>query len=294
MGNAVAPGYSPQFFQLILRGRRPQALIQIDNDWRALGDIVTRMLFWCGGCIHGCRCEADEMRFAVQVAHAPIGAMAQHISVAYAIRLRRLRGWRGSLFKHYAATPLPDESLLDDLVLWLHRPAGPHVWTGEAAYLAPHSSTWITTDRVRRTLPAPEVSNRRRNAQGVESDILDLMSRRRGRHKRPNPPNDSSRARRPSVETIARIVAAHCRVSFEEMCSASRKRAVSKAKVIATVLSTRNGATAAAAARLFHRSRSTLTERAEHYRKTQPQIFAEAESALAAYLETNGRETDRR
>ena len=294
MGNAVAPGYSPQFFQLILRGRRPQALVQIDDDWRALGEIVTRMLFWCGGCIHGCRCEADEMRFAVQVANAPLGAMAQHVSVAYAMRLRRLRGWQGSLFKHYAATPLPNESLLDELVLWLHRPAGSHVWTGEAAYLAPHSSTWITTDRVRPTLPAPEVSYRRRGAQDDEPDILDLLNRRRGRHKRPDPPNDSSQARPPSVETIARIVANHCGVSFEDMRSISRKRAVSKAKVIATVLSTRNGATAAAAARLFHRSRSTLTERAEHYRKTRPQIFAEAERALAAYLETDGRETDKR
>jgi hypothetical protein len=294
MGNAVAPGYSPQIFQLILRGRRPQALIQIDEDWHALGDIVTRMLFWCGGCIHGCRCEADEMRFAVQVAHAPIGAMAQHVSVAYAMRLRRLRGWRGSLFKHYVATPLPDESLLEDLVLWLHRSAGSHVWTGEAAYLAPHSSTWITTDRVRRTSAAPGVDDRRRNTQGVAPDILDLLSRRRGHRKRPDPPNDSSQVQRPGVETIARIVANHCGVSFEEMRSTSRKRAVSKAKVIATVLSTRNGATAAAAARLFHRSRSTLTERAEHYRKTQPQIFVEAERALSAYLETNGRETDKR
>jgi hypothetical protein len=294
MGNAVAPGYSPQFFQLILRGRRSQALIQIDDDWRALGDIVTRMLFWCGGCVHGCRCEADEMRFAVQVAHAPIGAMAQHVSVAYAMRLRRLRGWRGSLFKHYAATPLPDESLLDDLVLWLHRPAGPHVWTGETAYLAPHSLTWITTDGVGRTSAAPDVAYRRRNAQGVEPDILEILGRRGGRRKRPDPLNDSSQVQRPDVETIARFVADHCRVSFDEMRSTSRKRAVSKAKVIAAVLCTRNGATAAAAARLFHRSRSTLTERAEHYRKTHPQIFAEAESALAAYLETNARETDRR
>jgi hypothetical protein len=294
MGNAVAPGYSPQFFQLILRGRRPQALIQIDDDWRALGDIVTRMLFWCGGCIHGCRCEADEMRFAVQVAHAPIGAMAQHISVAYAMRLRRLRGWRGSLFKHYAATPLPEESLLDDLVHWLHRSADSHVWTGEAAYLAPPSLTWITTDRVRRTSAEPGVADRSRNAQGIAPDILELLSRRGGHRKRSGPPNNSSQARRPGVETIARIVANHCRVSFEEMRSISRKRAISKAKVIATVLCTRNGATAAEAARLFHRSRSTLTERAEHYRKTQPQIFAEADRALSAYLETNGRETGKR
>jgi len=41
-------------------------------------------------------------------------------------------------------------------------------------------------------------------------------------------------------------------------------------------------ALAASAARLFNRSRSTLIEQAEHYRATQPTIFAEAEVQLKA------------
>jgi hypothetical protein len=68
------------------------------------------------------------------------------------------------------------------------------------------------------------------------------------------------------------------------MLTDTRKRAVSKSRVIATVLATRNGSTAAAAARLFNRSRSTLIEQVEHYRATQPEIFAEAESALEAFI----------
>ena len=68
------------------------------------------------------------------------------------------------------------------------------------------------------------------------------------------------------------------------MLTDTRKRSVSKARVIATVLATRNGATAASAARLFNRSRSTLIEQVEHYRATQPEVFAEAESILEAFL----------
>jgi len=255
MGNAVSPSHSPRFYELILRGRRRQALVQIDDDWRALGDIATRTLFWCGGHIHGCRCEADEMRFAVQVTHSSISAFAQHISGTYAIRLRSLRGWQRGIFKHYVATELPDESHLDELVRRLHGgTADSHVWNGAGPAAEPYSPAWITDPSYIPAVP-----------------LLKTTS---------------------NIETIARVVAEHCGVSFDEMRSASRKRAVSKAKVIATVLCTRRGATAAATARLFRRSRSTLIERAEHYRKIQPRMFAEAERALSSHLDTRARQRD--
>jgi chromosomal replication initiation ATPase DnaA len=89
---------------------------------------------------------------------------------------------------------------------------------------------------------------------------------------------------RPGIEAIARLVADAYNVSYEDMLADTRKRAVSKARVIATVLATRNGATAAAAARLFRRSRSTLIEQVDYYRATQPEIFAEAELILEEFL----------
>jgi hypothetical protein len=47
------------------------------------------------------------------------------------------------------------------------------------------------------------------------------------------------------------------------------------------VLSVRSGASAATMARVFRRSRSTLSEQVEHYRQTQPRIYLEAEKAFA-------------
>ena len=298
MGKGNAPSHSGKLVQLILRGYRPQALVQTNDDWQALGIIAARMLFWCGGKIHGCRCEAHEIRFALELAHAPIGAMAQHIAGAYAKHLRQRRGWRGRLFKHYRALPLDDEVFLDDLVIWLHRPAEPRprgknasaIWTADAAYLTPRSLRWITTDRVLQALsigaPGP-AAYRRRKTQPIAPEILALLTRRQPKRKQRRTAathaHDHERecgVPRPSVETIARAVADYSRVSFEDMRSSTRKRAVSKAKAIATVLCTRNGATVAAAARLFHRSRSTLIEQTEYYRQTQPQIFADAESKL--------------
>jgi len=57
---------------------------------------------------------------------------------------------------------------------------------------------------------------------------------------------------------VIQFVADYTRISYEEMRSASRKRAVSLAKAVAAVLSARRGASVAAVARLFGRSRSTL------------------------------------
>jgi hypothetical protein len=294
-----------EIIHLNLRGRRPLALVQDEEDWRALSAIAKRMLFWCGGSIHGCRCDGHEMRFAVERGYASAGAMAQHISGAYAIHLRRRRGWAGKIFNRYIAIPIDAELFLDDLVLWLHRPPksdqaeGPRpgaCWTADSAYLFPKSSSWITTERVLAAL-SPGGAGRsayiRRKMQPIAPEVMTILTgraaRRSGRASDDvlagRAPPARQAAERSNIEKIAQFVAQYSHVSYEDMCSASRKRTVSRAKVIAAVLSTRNGASVAAVARLFGRSRSTLIEQAERYRETQPQLFAPAQRALEAHLE---------
>jgi hypothetical protein len=298
MGDTPAPQFADAPVQLVLRARRTDALIQTEDDWRALGRIAARMLFWCGGAIYGCRCEGNEIRFALQVAHAPLGAMAHHISGAYAIHLRQTRGQGGGIFKHYTVIPLHDEFFLDDLVLWMHRPAHTRIWTADDAYLTPNSLPWINTDRVLSALsvgaPGP-ATYRRRKSEEISPRVVERFTRRLQGARRAEQPDDPSAGihptdqgtltTRPSIETIARLVADYCRVSYADMGTDTRKRSISKARAIVTVLATRNGATAAAAARLFNRSRSTLIEQAEHYRATEPAVFAQAESMLQARLD---------
>jgi hypothetical protein len=298
MGATPAKQISKTLVQLVLRARHTDALMQTDEDWRTLGRIATRMLFWCGGAIYACRCEGNEIRFAVQVAHAPLGAVAHHISGAYGIHLRQTFRQGGGIFKHYTAIPLHDEIFLDELVLWLHRPAThTRIWTADEAYLTPNSLPWINTDRVLSALsfgaPGP-ATYRRRKSEAISPQVIEFFTRRPRRARRADQPDDPTTVSltadhdklttRPSIETIARLVADYCQVSYDGMLTDTRKRSVSKARVIATVLATRNGATAAAAARLFNRSRSTLIEQVEHYRATQPEVFAEAESILEAFL----------
>jgi transposase-like protein len=290
-----------EIIHLYLRGRHPHPLVQDEEDWHALSAIAQRMLFWCGGSIHGCRCEGSELRFAVEMGHASAGAAAHHISGAYAIHLRRRRGWTGSIFNHYVAIAIDAELFLDELVLWLHRPpestkakgARPDAcWTADSAYLIPKSSTWISTERVLAALSPGGVGRSayiRRKVQPIAPEITAILTGRTAQRSR-HASNEEIAGRRKAperskIEEIAQFVAEYSRLSYEDLCSASRKRAVSKAKVVAAVLCTRSGASVAAVARLFGRSRSTLIERAERYRETQPQLFVHAERALDAYRE---------
>jgi hypothetical protein len=301
------PPQSEEVVHLTLRGRRPGALVSNDEDWRAVSAIARRMLFWCGGSIHGCRCEGNEMRFALQVDRASVGTMARHISGAYAIHLRRSREWTGRIFRHYCAIPVDAELFLDDLVLWLHRPppctgttparTNP-CWTANSAYISPNSSNWITTERVLTAL-SPGGAGRstylRRLTQPIAPEVVAILTHRAARRTRHSPAADDARnssanftAAHPlNIESIARFVAGFRRVSYEDMRSTSRRRELSKAKIVAAVLSTRNGASVAEVARLFGRSRSTLIERAERYWKTEPQLFVQAEQALGTYIETS-------
>jgi hypothetical protein len=302
MGNTLAPQYSETLLQLVLRTARADSLVQSDDDWRALGVITARMLFWCGGEIYACRCEGDEMRFAMQVGHSRVGSMAHHISGPYTIHLQQTRGLTGGIFRHYSAVPLRDEIFLDDLVLWLHRSSvtsstNLHAWTADEAYLTPHSIPWISTERVFEALSpgAPAAATyRRRKSQVLRPEEIAQFTLRPQRKRQDGATPDAlvpsqeehhaSMTHRPSIETIGRLVADYCDVSYEQMLTNTRKRAESKARVITTVLATRNGATAAAAARLFNRARSTLIEQVEHYRATQPEMFAEAEALLETSL----------
>jgi hypothetical protein len=292
MGSTAAPQFAESLIQLVIRSKRPDSLVQSDADWNALGRIAARMLFWCGGAIYACRCEGNEMRLAIRVAHAPVGSMAHHLSGAYAIHLRQSRGLAGGIFKHYTVLPLESANDLDELVLWLHRPGTTPVraWTTDPAYEEAEPMPWITThlfegQSAGETGPA---TYRRRKSEALSREVIERFNRRPQRLDSSRSTHHACRAQRTSIDFIAHLAAEYCKVSYEDMLTDTRKRAESKARVITAVLATRNGATAAAAARLFNRSRSTLIEQVEHYRATQPEVFGEAEALLEASLRKKG------
>ncbi len=239
------------------------------------------------------------MRFAVKVAYAPIGAMAQHIAGAYGIHLRRRWKLKGNLFRHYAAFPIDGEHRLDDLVVWLHSPSaqvhaghveGQPYWTADAAYLNPRSMAWVSTARVLEALgrgPSAISRYRQRKMQPLDPAALADVTQRPSRRKSRMPSDESAGgvsddlpASRLAVEDIAVAVAWYTRVSCADMCSDSRKRTVTRAKMITAVLCTRSGISVSAVARFFNRSRSALIEQVDRYHKEHPQLFEEMQEAL--------------
>ena len=170
-------------------------------------------------------------------------------------------------------------------MVWLHQPRPCNgrttaCWTADAAYRQPGALPWISTGLVLESLGGTGiVEYRRRLTQPIAQQVVRLLTRssnapRAGVARTSSPPGVD-------VERIVGLVAAASGHSYEDMCSSSRRRSLARAKAVATVLSVRCGASAATMARLFRRSRSTLSEQVEHYRQTQPRIYLEAEKALA-------------
>jgi hypothetical protein len=162
------------------------------------------------------------MSFAVEMGDASVGTVAHHISGAYAIHLRRHRGWTGSTFNHYSAIPIDAELFLDDLVLWLHRPSEsfeadgvqPYAcWTADSAYLIPGSLPWITTERVLAAL-SPGGAGRsayiRRKTQPIAAEVMAILTgrhARRSRHAtRGDAPGSSGRVEHREDRSIRRRV----------------------------------------------------------------------------------------
>jgi hypothetical protein len=279
---------SAALIHLVLRGRGDRVLVQDERDWRALGAAADRMLFWCGGAIHGCRCESNELHFAIGLAQAPIAQVVRHLSGGYAGHLRRRYGWAGGIFRRYLAIPVDAELYCDDLVVWLHRPrnsdrvvdaAANPCWTADAAYRKPGVLPWVSTKLMLEALGGSGIAEyRRRMMQPVAPQVIALF-KRPSRSRRHGAVNVSPLSR-VDVHRIVSMVAAGSGFSYEDMFSGSRRRSLTKANAVATVLSVRHGASAAAMARLFRRSRSTLSELVEHYRQTQPHLYVDAETAL--------------
>jgi len=303
MGKRNAPLPSGQLVHLVLRGHRPQTLVQTDDDWRALGVCASRMLFWCGGTIYGCRCDRTRIHFALQIAHASIGAMAQHVSAAYAAHLWNRRRWGDVVFNHYLVIPLPDEIFLDDFgdlaasaLIELHRRDG--LWPrlhGRRRLSRTPCLPWVNTQRVLQALSArsSQEAYRRRKNQAIPLAVIDLLTRRtaarglRGLSLKSTPADSPAANRRSPFHRHHRPRGGRSLPCVaEELRSASRKRSASKGQG-------HRHRPVYAQRRQSGRRRPLLQSQpidpdrrqAERYRQTQSGIFADAEAALEAYLD---------
>jgi hypothetical protein len=280
------------FLHVILRGRDDRALVRDEEDWRALGDAAERMLFWCGGAIHACRCESSALHFAIELAQAPIAQVVRHLSGGYAGHLRRRYGWKGGIFRRYRPIPVDADLYWDDLVVWLHQPRHSDgsvddrtdpCWTADVAYRKPGALPWVSTRFVLDMLGGSGITEYRRRAmQPLAPQVI--ASFKRPSKARPHAVAAGPTVHRIDVQRIVELVAADSGLSYADLLSGSRRRSLVKAKAVATVLSVRHGASAAVMARLFGRSRSTLSEQVEHYRQTQPHLYSDAQTAFAVRL----------
>ena len=57
---------SSALLHVILHGCRSGPLVRDEVDWRKMTESIDSILFWCGGRVFACRCEADRVEFAIE------------------------------------------------------------------------------------------------------------------------------------------------------------------------------------------------------------------------------------
>ena len=140
---------SAALLHVVLRSCRSGPLVRDEVEWRKMAESIDSMLFWCGGRVFACRCEADRVEFAIEATQVPIGRMFRYVTVPYALHFNRSRGSTGPVFKRLRTFRIRD-AFRTEFVLWLHRPLDGAGWTGDAAYQGPARLPWIDARALRK------------------------------------------------------------------------------------------------------------------------------------------------
>lgn len=289
-GRAGAENKPASLFHVVLGGYRAETLVRNADDWRKMVSSIDAMLFWCGGRILACRCEADRVELALQSGQVPLGAMLRYVTVPYALHFNRVRRARGQVFRPLRVYRL-QRAFLSEFVLWLHRPVTGVGWTADAAYREPANVPWVDASPVLEELgrgPGARRQYRTLRARGVDEELAVAFSSPRGNmphvRKRVRPgPMVRKRRQRALLRSVVRLVAQREAVASGELASRSRARRICRARCLVTLVAVRCGVSLAMIAALLDRDGSTLQESVLRLRARDPQgLLSAAEAILAA------------
>ena len=304
-GRAGAGDKLADIFHVMLRGCRAEALVRDEEDRRKMIGSIESMLFWCGGRVFGCRCEADRLDLLLEPAHVPPGGMMRYVTVSYALYLNRARGQSGQVFRPLQVYLL-QRAFRTEFVLWLHRPLAGAGWSADAAYVEPQRMPWVDTETVLEELgrgPGARRQYRALRARGIEEELAVAFESSRNTlshvHTAVRPAlTMRKRRQRALLRSVVRHVAQHEAVGPEELASRSRARRLCRARCLVTLVAVRFGVALTTIADLLDRDGSTLEESVLRQRDRDARgLLCVVEAIVAAMaaeeadlIETDGQE----
>jgi hypothetical protein len=280
---------SAALLHVILRSGLPGPLVRDENDWRKMAHSIDSMLFWCGGRVFACRCEADRVEFAVEPAQVPISRMFRYVTVPYALHFNRSRGSTGPVFKRLRTFRIRD-AFRAEIVLWLHRPLAGTGWTADAAYQGETGLPWVDTDTVLEQLgrgPGAVREYRMLRARGVESELARAFASPSGATPGIREVFCQARALRKRqqqalLRSVIWFVARHVGFAAERMAERSRTRRLCRGRALVTLVAVRCGVSLKSIGELLGRDESTLQGTVRTLRARDPRGLLSAAEAILA------------
>ena len=280
---------SAALLHVVLRSSRSGPLVRDEADWRKMAESIDSMLFWCGGRVFACRCEADRVEFALEAAQVPIGRMFRYVTVPYALHFNRSRGSTGPVFKRLRTFRIRD-AFRTEFVLWLHRPLDGAGWTGDAAYQEPARFPWVDARAVLDQLgrgPGAVREYRLLRARGVDSELAQAFASPSGAIPGIREVFCQARALRKRqqqalLRSVVWFVASHFGLPAEQMAQRSRARRVCRARALVTLAAVRCGVSLKSIGELLARDDGTLQGTVLTLRARDPRGLLTAAEAILA------------
>ena len=280
---------SAALLHVILRSCRPEPLVRDEVDWRKMIESIDSMLFWCGGRVFACRCEADRVELAIEAAQIPLGRMFRYVTVPYALHFNRTRGSTGRVFKRLRTFRVRD-AFRTEFVLWLHRPLSGAGWTADAAYQGTAVLPWVDTRAVLEQLgrgPGALREYRLLRARGVEDELMRAFTSPSGATPGIREVFCQARALRKRqqqalLRSVVWFVARQAGFAPERIPERSRSRRICRARALVTLVAVRCGVSLTAVGELLARDESTLQGTVLTLRARDPRGLLSAAEAILA------------
>lgn len=246
--------YYGAMYHVMLRGNHKNRIFFNDDHYTFFYSLLQSVFIKYSCKIHLFCLMTNHVHLVIEVGHIPLKKIMQSLASRYASRINKFLNLQGHLFQgRYKEKPIMDEAYLLELFFYIHNnplAAGmvadvdQYPWSSYRAYTDQEHIPWLETKFIREILAKHSkegqdvyrgfMLNKLENVETPkhcvlnESGELDIA----GRIKKKVMSNTPLSFGHLKFEEFAKIISNHLHVSYEKMCSASKKRAVTEARCL--------------------------------------------------------------
>lgn len=288
--------YPGAFYHVMLRGNAKQVIFGEQEAYHQFEYYLAEGLMQHSHRLHAYCWMGNHLHMLLQSADSPLSEMMQVLSQRYTRWFNHRHDRVGHLFQgRYKALLVDADAYLLELVRYIHLnpvraglvdEVGHYQWSSHHAYLGSRTTPWLTTDWVMRQFdedldaarsrylrflgePVDEQRQEELSRGTAEGRIIgdDRFRQKMEKSSRKQPARDIP------LEQIVALVAREVGVSERELCSGSRRHAITQARAMITLLAMDEGSrTLSETADYFGRDPTVLSRQIKSLREKADKI----------------------